>query len=138
MAGNTGKGRPKGSVNRFTAAMQALAQDGESPCAFGIRLMRDESQPVEIRLHAARLAAPYVHPKPQLEPRIVSFDLPDDIDKIDGMLKLHSAILKGTAEGCIPLDEARELSAILETQRRLVETVELEARIAKLEQGKPK
>ena len=70
-AGNTSKGRMPGARNKRTVALMALAEDGETPGAFALRMMRDEEKPDELRMHAARLAAPLVHPKPQPEPRYV-------------------------------------------------------------------
>lgn len=126
-------GRIPGTRNKRTEALMALAQDGETPCAFALRLMRDEEQPSDIRMHAAKIAAPYVHPKPQPEPRIVAFDLPDKIGGADGLLNVHEALLRATASGDIALEDARDISSMLETHRRLVETIELEQRIARLE-----
>ena len=42
MSGNSGAGRPKGALNRRTAALMELVEAGESPAAFGLRIMRDE------------------------------------------------------------------------------------------------
>lgn len=132
-AGNAGKGREAGSRNKRTLAMMELAEAGETPVAFGLRIMRDEEQPPDIRMHAAKLAAPYIHPKPQPEPRIVAFDLPDKIEGAEGLLSVHDALLRATAGGSIALEDARDISAMLETHRRLVETIDLEQRIARLE-----
>jgi hypothetical protein len=133
MAGNAGKGREAGSRNRRTLAMMALAEAGETPVAFAIRIMRDDAQASELRMHAARIAAPYVHPRPQPEPRLVAFDLPEQIGGCDGLLATHEALLRATASGDIALEDARDISSMLETHRRLVETVELEQRITALE-----
>lgn len=134
-AGNAGKGRTSGSRNKRTEALWALAEVGETPCAFALRIMRDDTQAPDVRMHAAKIAAPFVHPKPQPEPRIVAFDLPDEIDGAEGLLTVHDALLRATADGSIALEDARDVSAMLETHRRLVETIDLEKRIAKLEQA---
>lgn len=63
--------RVTGSRNRRTHAPLALAEQGETPCGFALRVMRDETQPPELRMHAAKLAAPHVHPRPQPKPRLV-------------------------------------------------------------------
>lgn len=126
-------GRIPGSRNKRTEALMALAEEGETPCGFALRLMRDDEQPADIRMHAAKIAAPYVHPKPQPEPRIVSFDLPDKIDGTEGLLSVHEALLRATAAGGVALEDARDISSMLETHRRLVETIDLEQRIARLE-----
>lgn len=135
MATNSRGGRIPGARNKRTQALMALAEEGETPCAFAIRIMRDDSQPPDLRMHAARLAAPFVHPKPQPEPRIVSFDMPEAFDGTASLLRVHEALLRATAAGELALEDAKDLSAMLETHRRLVETVELEERITNLERA---
>lgn len=57
-------GRKKGSRNKATAAKEAaIAKTGLTPLDYMLRVMRSESQPSDIRLDAAKSAAPYVHPK---------------------------------------------------------------------------
>ena len=57
-------GRQKGTPNKATAARVAeIAATGETPLAFMLRVMRDESKEFAVRLDAAKGAAPYVHPK---------------------------------------------------------------------------
>jgi hypothetical protein len=135
---NTRGGRVPGSRNKRTVALLALAEDGETPCAFALRIMRDDTKPEDIRMHAARLAAPYVHPKPQPEPLYVTLELPDEFGDAESLKKIHVTLLQSIAAGETSLEEAKELSAILETHRRLVETVDLEERIARLEKDQKK
>lgn len=137
VAGNAGKGREAGSRNKRTVALMALAEEGETPGAFALRIMRDETKTDDLRMHAARLAAPLVHPKPQPEPRYVTLDLPEEFGDAESLKSVHATLLRSIASGETSLEEARELSAILETHRKLVETVELETRIRKLEAAKP-
>jgi hypothetical protein len=57
-------GRQKGTPNKATAAkVQEIAATGETPLEFLVRLMRDDSRPVDMRIDCAKAAAPYVHPK---------------------------------------------------------------------------
>lgn len=137
-AGNAGKGREAGSRNKRTMALLELAEEGETPCAFALRIMRDAEKPDDIRMHAARLAAPFVHPKPQPEPRYVTLELPDEFGDAESLKKIHVTLLRSIASGETSLEEAKEISAILETHRRLVETVDLEDRIARLEREQKK
>jgi hypothetical protein len=51
-------GREAGTPNKRTQALMALAEQGETPCAFALRVMRDETQEQLIRIQAAKLAAP--------------------------------------------------------------------------------
>jgi hypothetical protein len=115
--------------------MMALAEAGETPVAHALRVMRDNDQPQDIRLHAAKMAAPYIHPRPQPEPRMVAFVLPEQIGGSEGLLATHEALLRATAAGDIALEDAKDISSMLEAHRRLVETLELEERIAALEKA---
>lgn len=115
-AGNAGKGRVAGSRNKRTEALLELAEGGETPCAFALRIMRDQEQPSDVRMGAAKLAAPYIHPGPQPEVRVVAFDLHEDIRASQGLLAVHEALLRGTATGNIALEDARDISAMLETR----------------------
>ena len=137
MSGNMGKGRPAGSRNKRTIAMMEKLGEGETPCEFALRLMRDEQQPQDIRLNAARIAAPYLHPKPQPEPRLVSFELPERIDNSAHLMEAHANLLRATATGELALDEAREISIMLDAHRKVIETADLEDRIRKLEEAQP-
>lgn len=59
-----GSGRKKGSPNKKTAALVAAVEaSGITPLDYMLDLMRDGSQPPDIRFEAAKAAAPYVHPK---------------------------------------------------------------------------
>ena len=88
-------------------------------------------------LNAARWAAPYLHSKPFPEMPMAEFALPDSITTVDGLLEAHAGILKAVAAGDLAVPLARDLSAIVEAQRRIVETADLETRLSKLE-GKVK
>ena len=57
-----GAGRPKGSKNKRTIALEEAA-GGELPKGFMLRLMRDESQPMPLRADMAKAVAPYCHPR---------------------------------------------------------------------------
>jgi hypothetical protein len=128
-------GRITGSRNKRTQALLALAEAGETPCAFALRIMWDEATPIELKVQAAKLAAPYIHPRPQPEPRLVAFDLPEQIGGSDGLLATHDTLLRATAAGDIGIEDARDISSMLEAHRKLVETVSLEERIAALEKA---
>jgi hypothetical protein len=128
------KGRVPGARNKRTTALLALAEEGDTPCSFALRIMRDTEKPEDLRMHAARLAAPYIHPKPQPEPRYVTLNLPEQFGDAESLKKVHTTLLQSIASGETSLEEAKELSTILEAHRRLVETVDLDERISRLEQ----
>lgn len=63
-AGKKTGGRVKGTPNRATAAKAAeIAASGLTPLEYLLATMRDESKLLDVRLDAAKAAAPYVHPK---------------------------------------------------------------------------
>lgn len=135
-SGNAGKGRPKGSRNKITEATLAAVGDGESPLALLVKVSRDKANYLPIRLNAARWAAPYLHPRPFPEMPTADFDLPDTLDNPDALKQAHENVLRAVAKGELEVPLAKDLSAIMEVHRRIVETVDLEARISKLEQTK--
>ena len=133
MTANTGRGRPLGSRNKITAETLALVSDGKTPVAFALEIMKDDSKGMDLRLNAARIAAPYLHSKPQPEGRRVNFDLPENFASPEALSQIHANVLKSVAEGELSLEEGKEISVILENQRRIIETTDIAARIAKLE-----
>jgi hypothetical protein len=56
-------GRRKGTRNKKTVAqIDALVASGEVlPLAYLLTIMRDEGQPLDVRLFCAKAAAPYCH-----------------------------------------------------------------------------
>jgi hypothetical protein len=133
MSGNAGRGRKPGSRNRITAETLALVSDGKTPVSFALEIMKDESKAMDLRLNAARIAAPYLHSKPQPEPRLITFSLPNNFSSPEGLSLIHANVLKSVAEGELSLEEGKEISIILENQRRILETPDIAVRLAKLE-----
>ncbi len=57
-------GRQKGTPNRATSDMRlALAESGEMPVEYMVRVMRDKTVEQSRRDHMAKAAAPYLHPR---------------------------------------------------------------------------
>lgn len=133
MPNNAGKGRQKGSRNKITEATLALAKSGESPLELMLRVTQDEEAALVLRLNAARWAAPYVHPKPYPAMPLAEFSLPETISSVEGLLEANGGILRSVSTGDLAPALARDLSAIVETHRRLMETTDLEMRLLKLE-----
>lgn len=132
-AGNAGKGREAGSRNKRTLALLELATEGETPCSFALRIMRDDKKPDDLRMHAARLVAPFIHPKPQPEARYVTLELPEQFDDVASLVAVHATLLRSVASGDLSLEEAKEVSAILDNHRRSLELSDIESRLKALE-----
>jgi hypothetical protein len=57
-------GRKKGTPNKASAARAAeIAASGMTPLDFLLSVMRDNHLSIELRVEAARSAAPYAHPR---------------------------------------------------------------------------
>jgi hypothetical protein len=57
-------GREKGTPNRATSDMRReIAESGEMPLEYIVRVMRDETVEQSRRDHMAKAAAPYLHPR---------------------------------------------------------------------------
>jgi hypothetical protein len=91
-----GAGRPKGSKNKRTISKVPLLPARahrqiieELPLDILIAAMRDKSQPIELRLAAAKVAAPYFHARISGGPPKASFEMSD--------LELEAAIAREIA-----------------------------------------
>lgn len=63
-AGKKTGGRRKGTPNKATTdKAREIAASGLTPLDYMVKLYRDPGQKLEIRLDAAKAAAPYVHPR---------------------------------------------------------------------------
>jgi len=59
-----GAGRPKGKPNQFNdEARKKALEGGISPLDYMLGILRDESRPEDVRMDAAKAAAPYLHAK---------------------------------------------------------------------------
>jgi hypothetical protein len=59
-----GAGRPPGARDKLALdAAEAAEAEGIMPREFLLGLVRDVTQPLDIRMEAAKAAAPYYHPK---------------------------------------------------------------------------
>lgn len=122
--GNTGK--PVGTRHKTTLAVEALL-DGEAEAltraAIDLALGGDT---VALRLCLDRVAPPR-------KGRTVIFPLPS-IATASDVLKGLEALLAAVSEGAVTPDEAATIAQVLEAKRKAIETVEIEARVAKLEE----
>ncbi len=65
----------------------------------------------------------------------MKFALSDDVRSAAGLTEVHTNVLRAVSQGEMSLDEAKDISVLVETQRRIVETGEIEVRLARLEAG---
>ncbi len=121
-----GKGRPAGSRNTATLALQALLDgEGEAITRKAIRLAKAGNE-TALRLCLERLIAPR-------KERPLRLKLPTDISTAEGISHALAAILASAAKGEITIGEAVQLASLLEIRRKMIETQEFERRLGEME-----
>lgn len=119
-------GRPAGSRNRASIMLDRLAEaDARDILQAQIEKAKEGDQ------QAAALILGRVWPARKGRP--VSLDLPA-IKTAADVVKAIGRVADAVAAGAITPDEGQAVAAMLEAKRRAIETVELEARVAALEE----
>ncbi|MBN9250934.1 MAG: hypothetical protein J0I86_10200 [Mesorhizobium sp.] len=115
----------------------ALMMDGrKTPLEYLMDIMTDENADEKRRDWAAEKAAAFLHPRPQPVARSIEVELPDT-STVEGITSALNVITQAAASGQIAPAEAQSLSALIEAQRKAIETGELLERIEKLEASQP-
>lgn len=118
-------GRPKGARNRTTLAIEALLDDEAEALTRKAIELALKGDMAAIRLCMDRIAPPR-------RDRPTPFELPPMGSANDAVQAL-SSIVKAVAEGDLTPGEAAELSKVVETYARTLETRDFEKRLAQLE-----
>ncbi len=120
-------GRREGSRNKATIALESLL-DGQAEAltqkAVDLALGGD--------IAALRLCLERILPPRKSRP--IEIDLPP-VETAEDITAAHGAVIAAMARGGITPDDAGTIAGVLEARRRAIETVELEARLSKLEKG---
>jgi hypothetical protein len=120
------KGKPKGSLNKVTLAIQSLLDgEGEALTRKAIELALDGDMPA-LKLCLDRIC-------PARKSRPINIDLPS-VDTGEGVSQAQAVVVQAVGEGEITPDEGQVLSSILEARRKSIETADHEARLSKLEE----
>lgn len=132
---NAGKGRPKGSLNRATAEVRLLAQNYGPDTLKELHRLSREAESEAARVSACNAILDRAYGKSTASVPIV-IDIPEAETPAE-VARAVSAVVQAAAGGKISPADASNLCGLLETQRRAIETTELEQRLAALE-GKAK
>jgi Family of unknown function (DUF5681) len=128
-AGRSGnpEGRPRGSRNKATMAVEALL-DGEANAIARKAVERAlEGDMAALRLCLERLLPPR-------RDRPVVFDLPK-IESASDALDASSSVLAACSSGSLSPCEAAEIMSLISTHIRTLEVTEVEARLVALEKA---
>ena len=125
-SGNPG-GRPK-----MPAEVREMLLAKANEAVQVITKFLSDSDP-RVALKAAELLLDRAYGKPVSATEAVTFDVPDDTGGPAGLVTLHAALIRATACGQLAVADAMDFSGLFENHRRMIETSDLDARIAKLE-----
>jgi hypothetical protein len=118
-------GRPKGSRHQALVALDAIGAEGAEAI---MRSVVQSAQQGDMR--AAEIILRRLWPERKSRP--IMLDLPP-IQSAADLAAAMGAVTQAVAAGDLTPDEGQSVAALLELQRRAVETAELEQRIAALE-----
>jgi hypothetical protein len=119
-------GRPQGSRNRTTQMVEALLQGEAEELTLALIKRAKAGFAVPLQLVFERIL-------PARRDRPVQIALPP-IKTVQDVMIAQSAIVQQVAAGEITPSEATSVAGLLDLKRRAIESVELEARLAALEE----
>ena len=124
-------GRQKGTLNKATAQVRALAQEFGPDALKELHRLSQEAESEAARVSACNAILERAYGRsPASVP--IEIDLPKT-ETAEDVSRAVAAIIQTTAQGRISPAEAASLCGLLETQRRVIELTDLEMRIAALE-----
>jgi hypothetical protein len=127
-------GNPSGRAKMPPEVRELLTAKAQDAAQVYIRYLSDGDP--RVALKAAELLLDRTYGKPQQADEPISFELPEGLDDASALVELHASLLRATANGDVTVSDARDVSSLFETHRRLIETTELEQRICALEAQK--
>ncbi len=123
-------GKAPGTRHRISMLAEKLLQDDAEEIVRAVVSAAKAGDPTAMRLCIERLV-------PVRKGRPLEFDLPK-IEAASDVTKALGVIAKAMADGELTPDEAGTVAAVIETQRRAIETADHEERLKKIEAGMPK
>ena len=128
-----GAGRKAGTANRRSAEIVAdLMASGLSPAEYLVGLYRNEAADPKDRAWAANAVAPYVHPRLAPAQQRVAIALPDT-STAAGVRDAIAVVVQAVAKGEIAPGEGQSIVAVIEAQRKAIETIDVIERLEALE-----
>jgi len=122
-------GRPKGSRNKATLAIENLLQGQTEALTQTVVAKALEGDGVALRLCMERIA-----PAPKDQP--VSFNLPNMRNALDAS-KASGSVLRAVSEGNLTPIEATRIMGLIDSHRRVLELTDIEHRLKLLENDAP-
>ena len=124
-------GRKKGTPNKATVEVRSIAQDYGPDALKELHRLSQEAESEAARVSACNAILERAYGKAPTSAPIV-IDLPKTETAKDVCMAM-STVIQSVAAGKITPADASSLCGLLESQRRIIELTELEARIAAIE-----
>lgn len=125
-SGNScGKGRPAGSRNKATLAIERLLEGESEAVVRKLSQLAKKGESTAMRLFMERVC-------PVRRERPVNLDLPE-IHTADDVAAAFRTVMQALAHGDVTTDQAERIIRFLEFGRKLIETQDLATRLAKVE-----
>src|SRR5215207_7198619 len=124
-----GPGRPKGARHKALLALEAIGAEAAEEV---LRRVVEEAKGGDLRAAEVLLRRLW----PERKGRPVEVELPPVAGAAD-LVPALAAVVGAMADGRLTPEEAQAMCVVLETQLKAIETAELEARIAALEECVP-
>lgn len=123
-------GKIKGTRHKATRAVESLLEGQAEALTQKAVEMALAGDSVALRLCLDRIAPPR-------KGRTVMFHLPS-MESVGDLLTVMDAVVRAVADGQLTTDEGTAVVGLLEAKRKVIESVELERRLAALEQSQEK
>lgn len=120
-------GKPRGTRHRVTVLAQTMMEDEAAEVVRGVIDAAKGGDMTAARLVLDRIAPPH-------KGRLVAFDLPP-METAADVLAALGAVVQAVATGALTPDEGTSIAGLLDLKRKAIETVEIERRLAALEEG---
>jgi hypothetical protein len=119
-------GRPKGAVSKRLQLSRLLEPHAEELISKVVELAKGGD------INALRLCIERLLPKPKDE--TIEFELPEgDLKHPETLLDLGAVVIAAVSEGELTPEQGNKITALIETQRKTIETCDLESRLKEIE-----
>jgi Family of unknown function (DUF5681) len=129
MSGNP-SGKPKGARARVTQLAEKLLEDDRDAIVRAVIAAAKNGDPTAMRLCVERLV-------PLRKGRPMAFELPSTRTAGE-LVEAMAEVVRGTSSGELTVDEAAGFTQVLEAQRKIIETSDIEERLRRIEKAQSK
>jgi hypothetical protein len=123
-------GMPRGTRHRATMLAEKLMEDDAEDIVRAVVNAAKAGDPTAMRLCVERLV-------PLRKGRPMAFELPSTRTAGE-LVEAMAEVVRGTSSGELTVDEAAGFAQVLEAQRKIIETSDIEERLRRIEEAQSK